>query len=47
MSKTDTRQEFSHFPTTRVVTEINSHRDKWSSKFQNLSSVNNKIPETK
>ena len=32
---------------TRVVTKINGHRDKWSSKFSNLNNVNNKIAQTK
>ena len=32
---------------TRVVTKINGHVDKRSSKFSNLNSVNSKIAETK
>ena len=32
---------------TRVVTKINGHEDKRSSKFSNLNSVNSKIAETK
>ena len=32
---------------TRVVTKINGHEDKRSSKFSNLNSVNSKITETK
>ena len=34
-------------PFTRVVTKINGHKDKRSSKFSNLNSVNSKIAETK
>ena len=33
-------------PCTRVVTKINGHEDKRSSKFSNLNSVNSKIAET-
>ena len=32
---------------TRVVTKINGHEDKQSSKLSNLNSVNSKIAETK
>ena len=32
---------------TRVVTKINGHRDKWSSKLSNVSSVNKNIAHTK
>ena len=34
-------------PITRVVIKINGHRDKRSSKFSNLNSVNSKIAQTK
>ena len=37
----------SHLYSTRVVTKINGHEDKRSSKFSNLNSVNSKIAETK
>ena len=36
-----------HVVITRVVTKINGHEDKRSSKFSNLNSVNSKIAETK
>ena len=32
---------------TRVVTEINGHVGKWSSKLSNLISINKKLTETK
>ena len=30
-----------------MVTKINGHRDKWSSNLPHVSSVNNKIAQTK